>query len=160
MCTCRVSRTADLDSKPRHLAGAGRGPGPAPLAGPDTGDYLDGVTKTLLIVPLLLVSLPWGAQQLVGYAGADAAATSQHLAVPHASSPAAPLDVAERETGSPTPCGMMSCADMVGCTGAGTAVGAKAASLLTWTVAAPDDHSLVLEFQTATRTAVPPPPKA
>lgn len=49
---------------------------------------------------------------------------------------------------------------MVGCTGAGTAVGAKAASLLTWTVAAPDDDSFVLEFQTATRTAVPPPPKA
>lgn len=133
---------------------------PAQLAGPDPGDYLDGPMKTLLIVPLLLVSLPWGAQQLVGYAGADAAATSHHLPVPHAPSPATPVNVAEGETGSSAPCGMMNCVNMVGCTGAGTAVGARSASLLTWTVAAPDDQSLVLEFQTATRTAVPPPPKA
>lgn len=116
--------------------------------------------RTLLIVPLLLVSLPWGAQQLVGYAGADAAATSHHLPLPHAPSPTTPVDGTERETDSQSPCGMESCVNMVGCTGAGTAVGARSANLLTWTIAAPEDFPLVLEFQTATRTAVPPPPRA
>lgn len=114
--------------------------------------------RTLLIVPLLLVSfsLPWGVYEFAGNPGAHAT-TSHHAPAP--STPSAPVDVAEGKTDLPAPCGMEHCVDMVGCTGAGTAVGAHAASLATWTVAAPGDAPLVLTFQTATRTAVPPPPR-
>jgi hypothetical protein len=49
---------------------------------------------------------------------------------------------------------------MVGCSVTGAAVGASTASLLTWTVAVPGRTPLILEFQTSTRTAIPPPPRA
>lgn len=114
--------------------------------------------KTLLIVPLLLgsLSLPWGVDEFAEEPGAHAT-TSHHMHSP--SAPSAPVDVAEGKTELPSPCGMEHCVDMVGCTGAGTAVGAHATNLPTWTVAAPGDAPLVLTFQTATRTAVPPPPR-
>lgn len=116
----------------------------------------------LLIVPLLLLSLPWGVYGSVGDSGAYAAASHQAHSPhsPHSpSTPHAPVDVAEGQTELPAPCGMEHCVDMVGCTGAGTAVGTHAADLPTWTVAAPGDAPRVLTFQTATRTAVPPPPR-
>lgn len=115
--------------------------------------------KTLLIVPLLLVSLsaPWGAYELAGVP--DAHATASHQ-VHSPFTPSAPVDVVEGQTDLPAHCGMEHCVDMVGCTGgAGTAVGAHAANLPIWTVAVPGDAPLVLAFQTATRTAVPPPPR-
>ena len=119
----------------------------------------------LLIVPLLLVSLPWGVYEFVDDSGAPASA-SHRAHSPHSShsshspsAPHAPVDVAEGKTELPAPCGMKHCVDMVGCTGAGTAVGAHAANLSTWTVAVPGDAPLVFTFQTATRTAVPPPPR-
>jgi len=124
------------------------------LASLDRPVYVVGTMRTLLIVPLLLLSLSGGMYDFVGDPGADRAATSHQ-----APSPAAPVDVAERQSDLPAPCGMENCIDMVGCTGAGSAVGAHAADLPTWTVAAPDDPPLVLAFQTATRTAVPPPPR-
>lgn len=114
--------------------------------------------RTLLVVPLLLVSLsfPWGAYELASDPCAHAT-TSHWTHSP--STPSAPDDVLEGKSEMPAPCGMEHCVDMVGCTGAGTAVGAHAANLPTWTVAAPGDAPLVLAFQTATRTAVPPPPR-
>ena len=114
--------------------------------------------RTFLIVPLLLVSLslPWGAYGFAGEAGAHTAISHQTHSP---STPSVPVDVAEGQTDLPAPCGMEHCIDMVGCTGAGTAVGAHAANLSTWTVAGPGDAPLVLTFQTATRTAVPPPPR-
>lgn len=111
--------------------------------------------KTLLIVlPLLLPALP-GTNPFAEYSDALAEAPSDQTP-----SPASPFDAVEGKHDSPAPCGMMNCVDMVGCTGGGTAVGASAASLLTWTVAAPGDSPLVLAFQTAPRTAIPPPPRA
>lgn len=113
--------------------------------------------RILLIVPLLLVSLslPWGVYEFAGHPGAHA--TTSHQT--HSPTPSIPVDLAEGQTDLPAPCGMEHCVDMVGCTGAGTAVGTHAANLPTWTVAAPGDAPLVLTFQTATRTAVPPPPR-
>lgn len=115
--------------------------------------------KMLLIVPLLLLSLPlpWGAHELAGVSGTHAATAHQ---TPSPSTPSVPVHVVEGTTELPTPCGMVNCLNMVGCTGAGTAVGARAANLMTSTVAAPDDPTLVLAFQTAPRTAVPPPPRS
>jgi hypothetical protein len=111
--------------------------------------------KTLLIVlPLLLPALP-GTNPFAEGSDAHAEAASHQ-----APSPASPFDAVEDEHDSSAPCGMISCVDMVGCTGAGTAVGARAACLLTWTVAAPDDPALALEFQTTTRTSIPPPPRS
>lgn len=117
--------------------------------------------RTLLIVPLLLVplSFPGGVNEFTGNSG-DHATTSHQTHSSHSpATPPAPVDVVEGQTDLPAPCGMEHCVDMVGCTGAGTAVGAHAADLPTWTVAAPGDAPLVLAFQTATRTAVPPPPR-
>jgi len=112
----------------------------------------------LMIVPLLLLSfpLPRGAHE--PGMDSDAHATTSHQT--HSpSAPSDPVDVAEGETELPAPCGMAHCVDMISCAGAGTAVGAHAADLPTWTVAAPGDIPLILTFQTATRTAVPPPPR-
>lgn len=116
--------------------------------------------KTLLIVPLLLVSLslPWGVYEFAGNPGAHAT-TSHQTHTPFTPSAPVDVDVAEGTTELPSPCGMEHCVDMVGCTTAGTAVGAHAANLPIWTVAAPGDAPLVLTFQTAPRTAVPPPPR-
>lgn len=114
----------------------------------------------LLIVPLLLVSLPWGMYAFVDDSSAPATAAAHQAHAPHSpSAPHTPVDTAEGQTDLPAPCGMEHCVDMIGCTGTGTAVGAHAADLPTWTVAAPGDAQLVLTFQTATRTAVPPPPR-
>ncbi len=112
----------------------------------------------LLIVPLLLVSLslPWGVYEFAGDSGAHTA-TSHQTHSP--ATPSVPVDVVEGKTDVPAPCGMEHCIDMVGCTGPGTAVGARAANLPTWIVGAPGDAPLILTFQTTTRTAVPPPPR-
>lgn len=119
----------------------------------------------LLVVPLLLASLsvPWGVYEFVDDSGAPATAAAHQAHSPYSShspsTPHAPVDLAEGQTDLPAPCGMAHCVDMIGCTGTGTAVGAHVADLPTWTVAAPSDAPLALAFQTATRTAVPPPPR-
>lgn len=111
--------------------------------------------KTLLILlPLLLPASP-ETNLFAEYSDAHAKATSHN-----APSPASPFDAVEGKHDSSDPCGMMSCVNMVGCTGGGTAVGASTASLLTWTVTVPGNSPLVLAFQTPTRTAIPPPPRA
>jgi hypothetical protein len=112
--------------------------------------------KILLVMLPLLVSLSWGATLVAELPGAHSHAAVSH----HAPSPAPPVDVIERGGGSSFPCGMTHCANMVGCSVTGAAVGARTASLLIWTVAGPGRTPLILEFQTATRTAIPPPPRA
>lgn len=111
--------------------------------------------KSLLAVLPLLVSIPMGT---VGFPqSSDALTVSPELAP---SPPAPPVDVIEGEQRSSHPCGMASCANMLGCTAAGTAVAAHGTSVLASTLLAPDDLPLILAFRTSTRTAIPPPPRA